>query len=111
MKKAVLGLLPLAALAAFAVAGSALLPQSASSNSPIGNKILAHKLAVELGKEQPRGKEMPVSSGIMYTLYDAAGILRQRAAQNPCAMRHWACNEASRARRRRAVRTCSTATA
>jgi hypothetical protein len=87
MKKAVLRLLPLAAFAAFAVAGSALLPQSASSNSPIGNKILAHKLAVELGKEQPRGKEMPVSSGIMYTLYDAAGVLRQRAAQHPSAMR------------------------
>ena len=87
MKKALLRLLPLAALAAFAVAGSALLPQSASSNSPIGNKVLAHKLAVELGKEQPRGKEMPVSSGIMYTLYDAAGILQQRAARNPGAMR------------------------
>ena len=87
MKKALLGLLPLAALAALAVAGSALLPQSASSNSPIGSKILAHKLAVELGKEQPRGKEMPVSSGIMYTLYDAAGILQRRAAQNPGAMR------------------------
>jgi hypothetical protein len=87
MKKAVVRLLPLAALAVFAVAGSALMPQSASSNSPIGNKILAHKLAVELGKEQPRGKEMPVSSGIMYTLYDAAGVLRQRAAQHPSAMR------------------------
>ena len=30
---------------------------------------------------------MPVSSGIMYTLYDAAGILQQRAARNPGAMR------------------------
>jgi hypothetical protein len=87
MKKAALGLLPVAALAMLAVAGSALSPQSASSSSPIGNKILAHKLAVELGKEQPRGKEMPVSSGIMYTLYDAAGVLRHRAAQNPSAMR------------------------
>ncbi len=86
MKRALLSLLPVAALVAFAVAGSALSPQSASSSSPIGNKILAHKLAVELGKEQPRGKEMPVSSGIMYTLYDAAGVLRQRAAQNPSAM-------------------------
>jgi hypothetical protein len=55
MKKAVLRLLPLAALAVFAVAGSALSPQSASSSSPIGNKILAHKLAVELGKEPARG--------------------------------------------------------
>jgi hypothetical protein len=86
MKKALLGLLPLAALAALAVAGSALLPQSASSNSPIGSKILAHKLAVELGTEKARGKEMPVSSGIMYTLYDASGVLQRRAAQNPGAM-------------------------
>jgi hypothetical protein len=87
MKKAALRLLPLAALAVFAVAGSALSPQSASSNSPIGNKILAHKLAVELGKEPARGKEMPVSSGVMYTLYQAAGILDRRAARNPSAMR------------------------
>src|SRR6476619_2239100 len=87
MKKAVVRLLPLAVLAAFAVAGSALLPQSATSSSPIGNKILAHKLAVELGKEQPRGKEMPVSSGTMYTLYEAAGVLQQRAAQHPGAMK------------------------
>src|SRR5215510_10161578 len=87
MKKAALRLLPLAGLAVLAVAGSALSPQGASSKSPIGNKILAHKLAVELGKEQPRGKEMPVSSGIMYTLYDAAGVLQQRAAQHPGAMR------------------------
>jgi hypothetical protein len=87
MKKALFRLLPLAALAVFAVAGSALLPQSATSSSPIGNKILAHKLAVELGKEKARGKEMPVSSGIMYTLYDASGVLQRRAAQNPGAMR------------------------
>jgi hypothetical protein len=87
MKKAVLRLLPLAALAVFAVAGSALSPQSASSSSPIGNKILAHKLAVELGKEHAWGKEMPVSSGVMYALYEASGILDRRAAKNPSAMR------------------------
>ena len=87
MKKALLGLLPLVALGALAVAGSALLPQSATSSSPVGNKILAHKLAVELGKQKARGKEMPVSSGVMYTLYDAAGVLQRRAAQNPGAMR------------------------
>ena len=112
MKKALLGLLPLAALAALAVAGSALLPQSASSNSPIGSKILAHKLAVELGKEQPRGKEMPVSSGIMYTLYDAAGILQQRAAQQPGrdARPRAVATTGSRIRRPRVARTCSTAT-
>lgn len=87
MKKAAVSLLPLGVLVALVVAGAALSPQSASSNSPVGNKILAHKLAVELGKEQPRGKEMPVSSGVMYTLYDAAGILQKRAAEHPGAMR------------------------
>jgi len=88
MKNAALRLLPLALLfGVLAVAGSALSPQSASSSSPIGNKILAHKLAVELGKEPARAKEMPVSSGVMYTLYEKAGVLDQRAAQNPAAMR------------------------
>ena len=87
MKKAAFRLLPLALLGALAIAGSALFSQSASSNSPVGNKILAHKLAVELGTEKARGKEMPVSAGIMYTLYRRPGVLQQRAAQNPGAMR------------------------
>ena len=87
MKKAVFRLLPLALLGVLAVAGSALFSQSASSNSPVGNKILAHKLAVELGTQKARGKEMPVSSGVMYTLYDSTGVLARRAAQNPGAMR------------------------
>ena len=30
---------------------------------------------------------MPVSSGVMYALYEQAGVLAQRAAQNPSAMR------------------------
>ncbi len=87
MKKAALRLLPLVLLGVLAVAGSALFSQSASSSSPVGNKILAHKLAVELGTEKARGKEMPVSSGVMYALYEKAGILQKRAAQNPGAMR------------------------
>ena len=95
MKKAAFRLLPLALLGALAIAGSALFSQSASSSSPVGNKILAHKLAVELGTEKARGKEMPVSSGVMYTLYDSTGVLARRAAQNPGAMRR----AASRPRR------------
>jgi len=87
MRKAALRLLPLAVLAVLAVAGSALFSQSASSSSPVGNKILAHKLAVELGTEKARGKEMPVSSGVMYALYEKTGVLAKRAAQNPGAMR------------------------
>ena len=45
MKKAALRLLPLVLLGVLAVAGSAFYSQSASSSSPVGNKILAHKLA------------------------------------------------------------------
>jgi hypothetical protein len=87
MKKAAIRFVPVAALLVFALAGAAALaPQGAESRSPVANKILAHKLAVELGQEPARGKEMPVSSGVMYTLYQQAGVLSQRAAQNPSAM-------------------------
>ena len=88
MKKAAIRFVPVAALLALALAGAvALAPQGAESRGPVQNKILAHKLAVELGQEPARGKEMPVSSGVMYTLYQQAGVLSQRAAQNPSAMR------------------------
>jgi hypothetical protein len=87
MRKAALRLLPLALLGMLAAAGSALYSQSASSSSPVGNKILAHKLAVELGTEKALGKEMPVSSGVMYTLYEKAGVFARRARQHPGAMR------------------------
>jgi len=82
MKKAALRLLPLALIGALAVAGAALFSQSATSSSPVGNKILAHNLAVELGTEKARGKEMPVSSGQMYTLYEATRVLARRAAHH-----------------------------
>ena len=78
----VIRFVPVAALAALTLAGAAVLaPKGAESRGPVQNKILAHKLAVELGQEQARGKEMPVSSGVMYALYEHAGILAQRAAQ------------------------------
>jgi hypothetical protein len=78
---------PVAALIALALAGAAALaPQGAESRSPVGNKILAHKLAVELGQEPRRGKEMPISSGVMYALLERTGVLDRRAAQNPEAM-------------------------
>ena len=80
----VIRFVPVAALVALTLAGAAVLaPKGAESRGPVQNKILAHKLAVELGQEQARGKEMPVSSGVMYALYERAGILAQRAAQNP----------------------------
>ena len=88
MKKAAVRFVPVATLVALALAGVAVLaPQGADSRGPVQNKILAHKLAVELGQEPRRGKEMPVSSGVMYALLDATGVLNQRAARNPRAMR------------------------
>ena len=87
MKKAAMRFVPVAVLTALALAGAAALaPQGADSRSPVGNKILAHKLAVELGQEPRRGKEMAVSSGVMYTLLEHTGVLDRRAAQNPAAM-------------------------
>jgi hypothetical protein len=87
MKKAAIRFVPVATLAALVLAGAAVLaPQGADSRSPVRNQILAHKLAVALGQEQSRGKEMPLSSGVMYTLFGETGILDQRAASNPKAM-------------------------
>jgi len=80
MRKALICLVPVAALVAFVVVGAAVAPQGASSNSPGGNTILAHKLAVELGREPARAKEMPVSSGVMYTLLEGTGVINQRTA-------------------------------
>src|SRR5438445_658130 len=81
MKNALIRLVPVAALVLLVVAGAALQAQKATSSSPVGSTILAHKLAVELGKESARGKEMPVSSGIMYTLLQGKGVLDKRAAK------------------------------
>src|SRR5206468_8420214 len=81
MRKALICLVAVAALVVFVVVGAAVSPQSASSSSPVGNTILAHKLAVELGREPARGKEMPVSSGVMYTLLEGTGVINQRAAK------------------------------
>jgi hypothetical protein len=86
MKKPAIRLALLAALAMFVIAGAALRPGNATSRAQVGNKILAHKLAVELGTEKARGKEMPVSSGVMYALLAKTGVLDQRAARNPAAM-------------------------
>jgi len=80
MRKALICLVPVAALVVFVLVGAAVSPQSASSSSPVGNKVLAHKLAVELGREPARAKEMPVSSGVMYSLLEGTGVINQRTA-------------------------------
>jgi hypothetical protein len=87
MKRALTVLVPAAVLIVLAVVGAAVMPQGASSSSPVGNRILAHKLAVELGKEKARGKEMPVSSGVMYSLLEGTGILNQRAKSSKATRR------------------------
>ena len=79
MKKTFLWLTPLAALV-LVVAGAALRPSSAESSSPVRNEILAHKLNVELGKEQAKPWEMPVSGGVMTAVLEQTGITAQRAA-------------------------------
>jgi hypothetical protein len=79
MKKTFLWLTPVAALV-LVVAGAALRPPSAESSSPVRNKILAHKLNVELGKEKAKAWEMPVSGGVMYSVLQQTGILDRRAA-------------------------------
>jgi hypothetical protein len=79
MKKTFLWLTPVAALV-LVVAGAALRPPSADSSSPVSNKILAHKLNVELGKEQAKPWEMPVSGGVMTAVLEHTGITAQRAA-------------------------------
>jgi len=81
MKKALIVLVPLAALVTFVAVGAALAPQKASSSAQVGNKIYAHKLAVALGKEPARGKEMPLSSGVLYTLMESTGVIDQRVAK------------------------------
>ena len=70
----------LVAIAVLAIAGAALAPNTASGTEQVGNKILAHKLAVMLGTERARGKEMPVSAGVMYTLLEGTGVIDHRAA-------------------------------
>jgi hypothetical protein len=87
MKKPAIRLVLIAVLALLVVAFAALRPNNATSRAQVGNKILAHKLGVELGTEQARGKEMPVSSGVMYALLQGTGVLDQRAAKSSGANR------------------------
>ena len=79
MKKALIRLVPAAALVLLVVAGAALTSSSATGKSLVRNPVLAHKLAVELGPERARAKEMPLSSGVMYTMLEATGVLDKRA--------------------------------
>ena len=46
------------------------------------NKVIAHALAVEMGKESPRAKEAKLSSGVVYAALVASGVLGARADAN-----------------------------
>ena len=64
------------------IAGTGLLgaqAQQANQSVEPGNKILAHALAVETGREAERPHEAHVSSGVMYPLWVASGALAKRA--------------------------------
>jgi len=64
------------------IAGTGLLgaqAQQANQSVVPGNKILAHALAVETGREAERPHEAHVSSGVMYPLWVASGALAKRA--------------------------------
>ena len=116
MRKALICLVPITALALIVHrAGAALAPQSANSSAQIGNKIYAHKLAVALGKEPARGKEMPLSSGVLYTLMEKTGVIDRRAAKWAQTPRASCSERPERARHlgqqdRGLLRTSSTAT-
>jgi hypothetical protein len=49
-------------------------PAGIGASSPT-NRILARALAIETGKQQATKRAMPLSSGVMYTLFQAAGLL------------------------------------
>ena len=71
----------LAVLGLVVLAGVALSPDSASSQSPIGNQVLRHAVDVQLGRAVPRTGEMPISSGALYAALDQSGALNRRAAR------------------------------
>ncbi len=48
-----------------------------------GNLVLQRALDRELGRVKPAKWEMPVSSGVVYTLLEASGVLAQRAEGAP----------------------------
>src|SRR6266545_2411705 len=70
MKRVLIRLAPVALLAALALTGAAVSPNSAASGPTVRNKVLQHALDVELGKATDRPGQMPVSGGVMATLHE-----------------------------------------
>jgi hypothetical protein len=58
--------------------GLALTRANPAASGPIGNQVLKHALDVELGRAAPNLHQAQVSSGVMYTVLQAAGVLDKR---------------------------------
>jgi hypothetical protein len=63
----------------FSLASSTLQIAAGQDTGP-QNKIWARALDIELGRAQPQAHEAQVSSGIVYALLQANGVLAQRAS-------------------------------
>lgn len=84
MKRALIRLVPIAALALLVVAGGALMPDSASSNSPVANNVLARAVDLQLGRVQPTGKSdiaTRVSSGVIEATLERLGAKSSAQAE------------------------------
>lgn len=70
-----------AALGPTLVAAAVLAPHAATvAKGRIQNRVLERAFSVELGRARPAKYEMPLSSGVVYTLLQATGELDRRAA-------------------------------
>src|SRR5262249_18325134 len=72
-------LLPALALG-LVVSMLALQAEKTVNSSPLSNNVLAYALDVELGRATATKAQQPLSSGVMYTLFEASGELARRAA-------------------------------
>jgi hypothetical protein len=62
------------------LAGAILITQSGPAvSAPIGNNILSRELEIELGHAPRAQYQMPLSSGVVYSLLGASGELEKRA--------------------------------
>src|SRR6187200_1250047 len=73
-------LVSIAAIAGLVATGAIHSPVPSIGQGRIANNVLARELAIELGQQQRPSWLRPVSSGPMYTVLQAAGVIASRAA-------------------------------
>jgi hypothetical protein len=73
----ILRILLVGVLIAIGIALAFLRPNGATSG-PLGNNVLRHALDVEQGRARPSPHEAQLSSGAMYAVLQAAGVLEKR---------------------------------